>query len=82
MNISIEPFDFGFQTVSSVCIPVEGELERVRLLAPPVALKNRAVNLSTVLEPGNVGAVTYYWWLDNKTEVSPPRCCGRKALLA
>ncbi|XP_059929103.1 VPS10 domain-containing receptor SorCS1-like isoform X1 [Gadus macrocephalus] len=47
---------------------VSCELERVRLLAPPVALRNRAVNLSTVLEPGNVGAVTYYWWLDNKTE--------------
>ncbi|KAG7256827.1 hypothetical protein CRUP_034563 [Coryphaenoides rupestris] len=41
---------------------------RIRLLAPPVALRGAAVNLSTALEPGTVGAVTYYWWLDNKTE--------------
>lgn len=42
----------------------------VQLLAPSVAVKDRAVNFSTVLRPSSVGTVTYYWWFDNRTEVS------------
>ncbi|XP_056147392.1 VPS10 domain-containing receptor SorCS1-like [Lampris incognitus] len=43
-------------------------LEQVHLIAPSVATKNKAVNLTTVLHPNSVGTVTYYWWFDNKTE--------------
>uniref|UniRef100_A0A3P8SIB2 Sortilin related VPS10 domain containing receptor 1 n=1 Tax=Amphiprion percula TaxID=161767 RepID=A0A3P8SIB2_AMPPE len=44
------------------------QLEQVQLSAPSVVVKNKAVNLTTVLRPSNVGTVTYYWWFDNKTE--------------
>ncbi|XP_051235182.1 VPS10 domain-containing receptor SorCS1-like [Dicentrarchus labrax] len=44
------------------------QLEQVQLSAPSVAVKNKVVNLTTVLRPSNVGTVTYYWWFDNKTE--------------
>ncbi|XP_060943270.1 VPS10 domain-containing receptor SorCS1-like [Limanda limanda] len=44
------------------------QLEQVQLSAPSVVVKNKAVNLTTLLRPGNVGTVIYYWWLDNKTE--------------
>ena len=47
-----------------------GQLEHVLLSAPSVVVKNKAVNLTTVLHPSTVGTVTYYWWFDNKTEVS------------
>ncbi|XP_071754829.2 VPS10 domain-containing receptor SorCS1-like [Centroberyx gerrardi] len=47
---------------------VSCRLEQVQLLAPSVVVKNKAVNLTTVLRPSNVGTVTYYWWFDNKTE--------------
>ncbi|XP_075997838.1 VPS10 domain-containing receptor SorCS1-like [Genypterus blacodes] len=43
-------------------------LEQIQLSAPSVAVKNKAVNLTTLLRPGNVGTVMYYWWIDNKTE--------------
>lgn len=39
-------------------------------MAPSVVVKNKAVNLTAVLQPSNVGTVIYYWWFDNKTEVS------------
>lgn len=42
----------------------------VQLLAPSVVLQGKAVNFTTVLRPSSVGTVTYYWWFDNKTEVS------------
>ncbi|XP_067374517.1 VPS10 domain-containing receptor SorCS1-like isoform X2 [Channa argus] len=47
---------------------VSCQLEQVQLLAPSVVVKNKAVNLTTVLRPSNVGTVTYYWWFGNKTE--------------
>ncbi|KAM4607451.1 VPS10 domain-containing receptor SorCS1-like [Polymixia lowei] len=47
---------------------VSCQLEQVQLSAPSVVVMNKAVNLTTVLHPSNVGTVTYYWWLDNKTE--------------
>lgn len=47
-----------------------GQLEVVQLLAPSVAVKDKAVNFTTVLRPSSVGTVTYYWWFDNKTEAS------------
>uniref|UniRef100_A0A667Y410 Sortilin related VPS10 domain containing receptor 1 n=1 Tax=Myripristis murdjan TaxID=586833 RepID=A0A667Y410_9TELE len=47
---------------------VSRRLEQVQLLAPSVVVKNKAVNLTTVLRPSHVGTVTYYWWFDNKTE--------------
>lgn len=53
-----------------LCCFTKGQLEQVQLLAPSVVVKNKAVNLTTVLQPSNVGTVTYYWWFDNKTEVS------------
>ncbi|KAF7648536.1 hypothetical protein LDENG_00155260 [Lucifuga dentata] len=43
-------------------------LEQVLLSAPSVVLRNKAVNLTAQLRPGSVGTVTYYWWIDNKTE--------------
>lgn len=43
----------------------------VQLLAPSVALQDKAVNFTAVLRPSSVGTVTYYWWFENKTEVSP-----------
>ncbi|XP_030297475.1 VPS10 domain-containing receptor SorCS1-like isoform X6 [Sparus aurata] len=44
------------------------QLEQVQLSAPSVVVKNKAVNLTTVLRPSNVGTVIFYWWFDNKTE--------------
>lgn len=52
------------------CFLFKGQLEHVQLSAPSVVVKNKAVNLTTVLRPSNVGTVTYYWWFNNKTEVS------------
>lgn len=52
------------------CFLFKGQLEQVQLSAPSVVVKNKALNLTTVLRPSNVGTVTYYWWFDNKTEVS------------
>ncbi|KAK6293648.1 hypothetical protein J4Q44_G00359740 [Coregonus suidteri] len=43
-------------------------LEHVQLSAPSVVVRNKAVNLTTVLKPSYVGTVTYYWWFNNHTE--------------
>lgn len=56
--------------LSFVCFLFQGQLEQIQLSAPSVVVKNKVVNLTTVLRPSNVGTVTYYWWFDNKTEVS------------
>lgn len=52
---------------------VAGQLEVVQLLAPSVVVKDKAVNFTTVLRPSSVGTITYYWWFDNKMEVSPTK---------
>ncbi|KAM9848025.1 VPS10 domain-containing receptor SorCS1-like [Aulostomus maculatus] len=57
----------GFDRVV-LYLHVSCQLEQVQLSAPSVAVKNKAVNLTTVLRPSNVGTVTYYWWFDNRTE--------------
>uniref|UniRef100_A0A7N6FEK1 PKD domain-containing protein n=1 Tax=Anabas testudineus TaxID=64144 RepID=A0A7N6FEK1_ANATE len=57
----------GFDRVI-LYLHVTCQLEQVQLLAPSVVVKNKVVNLTTVLQPSNVGTVTYYWWFDNKTE--------------
>lgn len=57
-------------TLEFLYFPSKGQLEQVQLSAPSVVIKNKAVNLTTVLQPSDVGTVTYYWWFDNKTEVS------------
>ncbi|XP_026165515.1 VPS10 domain-containing receptor SorCS1-like [Mastacembelus armatus] len=57
----------GFERVT-LYLHVSCQLEQIQLSAPPVVIKNKAVNLTTVLHPSNVGTVTYYWWFDNKTE--------------
>ncbi|XP_049927570.1 VPS10 domain-containing receptor SorCS1-like [Epinephelus moara] len=57
----------GFDRVI-LYLHVSCQLEQVQLSAPSVVVKNKAVNLTTVLRPSNVGTVTYYWWFDNKTE--------------
>lgn len=53
-----------------MCLLFKGQLEQVQLSAPSVVVKNKAVNLTTVLRPSSVGTVIYYWWFDNKTDVS------------
>uniref|UniRef100_A0AAQ4NPK0 Sortilin related VPS10 domain containing receptor 1 n=1 Tax=Gasterosteus aculeatus aculeatus TaxID=481459 RepID=A0AAQ4NPK0_GASAC len=57
----------GFDRVI-LYLHVSCQLEQVQLSAPSVVVKNKAVNLTTVLRPNNVGTVSYYWWFDNKTE--------------
>ncbi|XP_041645549.1 VPS10 domain-containing receptor SorCS1-like [Cheilinus undulatus] len=57
----------GFDRVI-LYLHISCQLEQVQLLAPSVVIKNKAVNLTTVLRPSNVGTVTYYWWFGNKTE--------------
>ncbi|KAF1375634.1 hypothetical protein PFLUV_G00222230 [Perca fluviatilis] len=57
----------GFDRVI-LYLHVSCQLEHVQLSAPSVVVKNKAVNLTTVLRPSNVGTVTYYWWFNNKTE--------------
>uniref|UniRef100_A0A8C5HQ82 VPS10 domain-containing receptor SorCS1-like n=1 Tax=Gouania willdenowi TaxID=441366 RepID=A0A8C5HQ82_GOUWI len=57
----------GFDKVF-LYLHVSCQLEQIQLSAPSVVVKNKAVNLTTVLRPSNVGTVTYYWWFDNKTE--------------
>ncbi|XP_070833185.1 VPS10 domain-containing receptor SorCS1-like [Chaetodon trifascialis] len=57
----------GFDRVV-LYLHVSCQLEQVQLSSPSVVVKNKAVNLTTVLRPSNVGTVTYYWWFDNKTE--------------
>ncbi|KAM7408582.1 hypothetical protein PAMA_002345 [Pampus argenteus] len=57
----------GFDMVI-LYLHVSCQLEQVHLSAPSVVIKNKAVNLTTVLRPSNVGTVIYYWWFDNKTE--------------
>ncbi|XP_054455725.1 VPS10 domain-containing receptor SorCS1-like [Anoplopoma fimbria] len=57
----------GFDRVV-LYLHVSCQLEQVQLSAPSVVVKNKAVNLTTVLRPSSVGTVSYYWWFDNKTE--------------
>ncbi|KAM3606185.1 uncharacterized protein V6R79_012115 [Siganus canaliculatus] len=57
----------GFDRVI-LYLHVSCQLEQVQLSAPSVVVKNKAVNLTTVLRPSNVGTVTYFWWFENKTE--------------
>ncbi|XP_029306406.1 LOW QUALITY PROTEIN: VPS10 domain-containing receptor SorCS1-like [Cottoperca gobio] len=57
----------GFDRVV-LYLHVSCQLEHVQLSAPSVVVKNKAVNITTVLLPSNVGTVSYYWWFDNKTE--------------
>uniref|UniRef100_A0A3B4UQB6 Sortilin related VPS10 domain containing receptor 1 n=1 Tax=Seriola dumerili TaxID=41447 RepID=A0A3B4UQB6_SERDU len=57
----------GFDRVI-LYLHISCQLEQVQLSAPSVVVKNKAVNLTTVLQPSNVGTVIYYWWFDNKTE--------------
>ncbi|XP_061763867.1 VPS10 domain-containing receptor SorCS1 isoform X2 [Nerophis ophidion] len=44
------------------------QLEYIHLSAPFVAVRNKEVNLTAVLWPGQVGTVTYIWWIGNNTE--------------
>nr|XP_061833150.1 VPS10 domain-containing receptor SorCS1-like isoform X2 [Nerophis lumbriciformis] len=44
------------------------QLEYIHLSAPFVAVRNKEVNLTAVLWPGQVGTVTYIWWIENNTE--------------
>uniref|UniRef100_A0A8C9ZSA7 Sortilin related VPS10 domain containing receptor 1 n=1 Tax=Sander lucioperca TaxID=283035 RepID=A0A8C9ZSA7_SANLU len=62
----------GFDRVI-LYLHVSCQLEHVQLSAPSVVVKNKAVNLTTVLRPSNVGTVTYYWWFNNKTELDRRR---------
>lgn len=48
---------------------LSGQLESIHLSAPLVAVRNKEVNLTTVLWPNQVGTVTYIWWIGNNTEV-------------
>ncbi|KAK5854139.1 hypothetical protein PBY51_015235 [Eleginops maclovinus] len=57
----------GFDRVI-LFLHVTCQLEHVQLLAPSVVVKNKVVNLTTVLRPSSVGTVSYYWWFSNKTE--------------
>ncbi|XP_039995809.1 VPS10 domain-containing receptor SorCS1-like isoform X3 [Xiphias gladius] len=57
----------GFERVT-LYLHVSCQLEQVQLSAPSVVVKNKAVNLTTVLRPSSVGTVIYYWWFDNKTD--------------
>ncbi|KAM4598998.1 VPS10 domain-containing receptor SorCS1-like [Fundulus diaphanus] len=57
----------GFDRVF-LYLHVSCQLEQVQLSAPLVVIKNKAVNFTTTLRPSSVGTVTYFWWLDNKTE--------------
>ncbi|KAK5882555.1 hypothetical protein CesoFtcFv8_021127 [Champsocephalus esox] len=57
----------GFDRVL-LFLHVTCQLEQIQLLAPSVVVKNKAINLTTVLRPSNVGTVSYYWWFNNKTE--------------
>ncbi|KAG7219604.1 hypothetical protein INR49_018981 [Caranx melampygus] len=57
----------GFDRVI-LYLHISCQLEQVQLSAPSVVVKSKAVNLTTVLRPSNVGTVIYYWWFDNKTE--------------
>ncbi|XP_030643265.1 LOW QUALITY PROTEIN: VPS10 domain-containing receptor SorCS1-like [Chanos chanos] len=53
---------------TSIYLHVTCELKQVYLSAPFVVMKNKGVNLTAVLQPTNVGTVSYYWWLGNTTE--------------
>ncbi|KAF3841992.1 hypothetical protein F7725_023943 [Dissostichus mawsoni] len=57
----------GFDRVL-LFLHVTCQLEQIQLLAPSVVVKNKEINLTTVLRPSNVGTVSYYWWFNNKTE--------------
>uniref|UniRef100_A0A8D0BPK6 Sortilin related VPS10 domain containing receptor 1 n=1 Tax=Salvator merianae TaxID=96440 RepID=A0A8D0BPK6_SALMN len=43
-------------------------LEHVHLSLPFVTTKNKEVNATAVLWPGQVGTLTYIWWFGNNTE--------------
>ncbi|XP_059903377.1 VPS10 domain-containing receptor SorCS3-like [Gadus macrocephalus] len=44
------------------------QLDYIHLVAPFVAVRNKEVNLTAVLWPGQVGTVTYIWWIGNSSE--------------
>lgn len=49
-----------------------GPVENIQLLAPFVVIRNKEVNITAVVLPSHPRTVTYFWWLGNNTEVSPP----------
>uniref|UniRef100_A0A8C8K8L1 PKD domain-containing protein n=1 Tax=Oncorhynchus tshawytscha TaxID=74940 RepID=A0A8C8K8L1_ONCTS len=57
----------GFDT-TTLYLHVTCPVEHVQLLAPFVAIKNKAVNLTAVVWPVHSRTVTYFWWLGNNTE--------------
>ena len=60
-----------------VCVCVcarAGQLDYIHLVAPFVAVRNKEVNLTAVLWPGQVGTVTYIWWIGNSSEVGRTHC--------
>lgn len=69
-RLSIVKAAFGHYSRCLMFFFSKGQLEQVQLSAPSVVVKNKAVNLTTVLRPSNVGTVIFYWWFDNKTEAS------------
>ncbi|XP_068452512.1 VPS10 domain-containing receptor SorCS1 isoform X2 [Clinocottus analis] len=53
---------------ATLYLHVTCQLEYIHLSAPFVAVRNKEVNLTAVLWPGQVGTVTYIWWIGNNTE--------------
>ncbi|XP_038677600.1 VPS10 domain-containing receptor SorCS1-like isoform X3 [Scyliorhinus canicula] len=43
-------------------------IEHVHLSLPYVAITNQEVNMTAVVWPTPTGTLTYFWWLENKTE--------------
>uniref|UniRef100_A0ABM5G202 VPS10 domain-containing receptor SorCS3 n=1 Tax=Pogona vitticeps TaxID=103695 RepID=A0ABM5G202_9SAUR len=43
-------------------------VERVQLVAPFVAIRNKEVNLTAVVWPSQSGTLTYFWWFGNNTK--------------
>ncbi|XP_055502953.1 VPS10 domain-containing receptor SorCS1-like isoform X1 [Leucoraja erinacea] len=43
-------------------------IEHVHLTLPYVAITNQEVNLTAVVLPSTTGPLTYFWWIENKTE--------------
>lgn len=56
-------------TCAGECVATSGPVERVYLSAPIVAIRGKEANLTAVVWPSHTRTLTFFWWLDNSSEV-------------
>ncbi|XP_072882970.1 VPS10 domain-containing receptor SorCS1-like isoform X1 [Hemitrygon akajei] len=55
-------------TQAILFLHVNCPIEHVHLTLPYIAITNQEVNLTAVVLPSTTGPLTYFWWIENRTE--------------